>query len=118
MRPGPADLELVGAAVSALRRGVGPRLHPCASAVRTSAGRVVVGLGLGAACSEPVAVGAALALGERVVALAAVRYVDADATRVVAPCPACRALLRTHAPAVRVVHLADGLRVACVADLP
>ncbi len=117
-RPGPADLELVGAAVSALRRGLGPELHPSAAAVRTSAGTVVAGLGVDGACAEAVAVGAALARRERVSALAAVRHVSADATRVTAPCPACRAMLLRHAPAVRVVHLADGLRVARVGALP
>jgi cytidine deaminase len=116
VRPDPADLELVGAAVSALRRGRGPDLHPAAAAVRTRTGRVVTGLGLGG-CAEPVAVGAALALGEKVVSLVAVRHVDADATRVTEPCPACRALLRRHAPGVRVLHLADGLRVAGVESL-
>lgn len=118
MRPGPADLELVGAAVRALRRGRGPELHPAAAAVRTSAGRVVVGLGLGAACAEPVALGAALAVGEPVVALAAVRHVSAETTRVTTPCPACRALLDRHAPGVLVLHLADGLAVERVRDLP
>ena len=117
-RPGPAELELVGAAVSALRKGLGPELHPTAAAVRTSTGAVVAGLGLGSSCAETAAVGAALARGERVSALAAVRHVSADATRVTSPCPACRAMLRRHAPDVRVVHLADGLRVARVAALP
>ena len=46
MRPGPEELGLVGAAVSALRRGLGPALHPSAAAVRTSSGTVVAALGL------------------------------------------------------------------------
>jgi len=118
MRCAPEDLELVGAAVSALRRGVGPQLHPAAAAVRTSSGQVVAALGLGAQCAEPAAVAAALALGERVALLVAVRHVSADATRVTAPCRACRTLLVSHAPSVRVVHLAEGLQVSRVADLP
>ena len=117
-RPGPAELELVGAAVTALRKGRGPELHPTAAAVRTSTGAVVAGLGVDRSCAEAVAVGAALARGERVAALAAVRHVSTDATRVTVPCATCRTLLTRHAPAVRVVHLADGLRVARVADLP
>lgn len=117
-RPGPADLELVGAAVTALRKGLGPDLHPTAAAVRTSTGEVVAGLGVDPACAEAVAVGAALARGQRVAALAAVRHVSDDRTRVTVPCEACRAMLARHAPAVRVVHLADVLRVARVADLP
>ncbi len=118
MRAGPADLELLGEAVRSLRRGLGPPLHPAAAAVRTASGRVVTGLGLGNRCPEPVAVGAALALGERVAVLAAVRHVDADTTRVSPPCPACRDLLREHAPAVKVLHLADGLHVSGVDALP
>ena len=117
-RPGPADLELVGAAVGALRRGLGAGLHPAAAAVRTSSGVLVTGLGVDGACPEAVAVGAALARGDRVSALAAVRHVSDDATRVTSPCPSCRTMLLRHAPAVRVVHLADGLRVSRVGDLP
>ncbi len=116
-RPGAADLELVGAAVSALRRGLGPPRHPAAAAVRTATGEVVVALGLDHACPEPAAVAAALAGGTRVVTLVAVQHVSADATRVSSPCPACRVLLRRHAPAARVLHLRDGLRIARVEDL-
>ena len=80
---------------------------------------MVTGLGVDGACPEAVAVGAALARGDRVAALAAVRHVSADATRVTI---ALRRLPHDAAPgtrpAVRVVHLADGLRVARVADLP
>ena len=118
MRPDTADLELIGAAVTALRRGLGPELHPAATAVRTAAGRIVTGLALGTGCAEPVAVGAALALGEPVLTLATVRHVDADRTKVTAPCARCRSLLRVHAPGLRVLHLSEGLRVQALADLP
>ena len=118
MRCAPEDLELVGAAVSALRRGTGPYLHPAAAAVRTADGRVVSALALGALCAEPAVVATALAQGERVATLVAVRHVSDDVTRVTAPCRSCRTLLAQHAPAVRVVHLADGLRVSGLADLP
>lgn len=117
MKPETRDLELVGAAVSALRRGLGPGLHPTAAAVRTSGGQVVTGLGLDRLCAEPVAVGAVLALGERAVTLATVRHLGDDATRVTTPCAACRELLTRHAPALRVVHLADGLTVSRVSAL-
>lgn len=117
MRPSPPDLELLGEAVRALRRGLGPAEHPTAAAVRTRTGAVHVGLGLGSACPEPVAVAAALAHGQPVATLVAVRHVDADTTRVEAPCAACRAVLQRHAPGVRVLHLADGLRVGPVTAL-
>lgn len=118
-RPGDADLALVGAAVSALRRGAGPDLHPAASAVRTDDGEVVVALALrDAVCSEAAVVAAVLAQGRRIGTLATVHHVTADATRVTAPCPSCRALLRRHAPGVRVVHLADGLKVSPPGQLP
>jgi cytidine deaminase len=118
VRPQQQDLELVGSAVRALRRGLGPELHPTATAVRTSGGHVHTSLGLGGGCPEPGAIGTALAAGERVSTLVTVRHVSADATRVVAPCRDCRALLLVHAPALRVIHLADGLQVAPVAELP
>lgn len=125
MRPGPEELALVGAAVSALRKGLGPALHPSAAAVRTSSGTVVAALGLALTapgqdprCPEPAALAAALALGERAAVLVAVRHVSDDATRVTTPCRACRALLRAHAPALRVVHLGEGLQVSPVDALP
>ena len=118
MRPSSLDLELLGEAVRALRRGQGPALHPTAAAVRTQDGAVHVAVGLGTRCAEPAALGAALASGSPVATLVAVVHVDADTTRVVAPCPSCRTLLQRHAPGVRVLHLADGLRVGAVRALP
>ena len=118
-RPGEPDLALVGQAVSALRRGLGPQRHPTASAARTSRGDVVVALGLkDFVCAEAAVVAGVLAQGARVATLATVRHVSDDATRVVAPCPSCRALLQVHAPAARVLHLAEGLRVSRVDGLP
>lgn len=123
-RPGQEDLALVGEAVTALRRGLGPTLHPSASAARSADGVVVTALTLsggaasGGICSEAAAVSAVLAQGRRVATIVTVKHVSDDATRVVAPCGACRSVLLAHAPAVRVVHLADGLRVARVAALP
>lgn len=118
-RPGEDDLALVGQAVSALRRGLGPDLHPAATAARTDDGGLVVALALrDVVCSEAAAVAAALAQGRRLVTLATVRHVSDDRTRVVPPCPSCRALLLRQAPAVRVVHLADGLKVSLPGALP
>lgn len=105
--------------MSALRRGLGPDLHPAASAARADDGSVVVALALrDTLCSEAAVVAAVLAQGRRVATLATVRHVTADSTRVQSPCPSCRALLRRHSPAVRVVHLADGLRVSPPGQLP
>lgn len=118
-RPEEADLALVGSAVSALRRGLGPLRHPTASAARADDGEVSVALGLkDFLCPEAAVVSAVLARGRRVATLATVRHLTDDATRVVAPCPSCRALLAQHAPAARVVHLAEGLRVSRVDALP
>lgn len=116
-RPDDAELELVGEAVSALRRAVGTPSR--AAALRTEAGEVITAVSLGTAvCAEGAALGAALSTGQRAVALAAVRHLSEDATRVSAPCAACRQLLRSYAPGVRVVHLSDGLRVSGVDGLP
>ncbi len=116
-RPDDAELQLVGEAVSALRRAVGTPTR--SAAVRTESGDVVTAVSLGTAvCAEGAALSAALSTGQRVVALVAVRHLSDDATRVSAPCPACRQLLRSYAPGVRVVHLSDGLRVSGVDALP
>lgn len=118
-RPGDPDLALVGQAVSALRRGLGPQRHPTAAAARADDGEVTVALGLkDVVCAEAAAVAAVLARGRRVATLATVRHLSDDATRVIAPCPSCRAMLQQHAPAARVLHLAEGLRVSPVARLP
>lgn len=118
MRPTTPELELVGEAVRALRRGRNPSLHPRACAARTRTGEVVTTLGLGDSCPEPAAVAAVLGAGGEVATLVTVRHTGEDTTVVEAPCAECRAVLRRHAPGVRVVHLAGGLQVAGVADLP
>ena len=116
-RPGESDLVLVGQAVSALRRGRGAPWT--AAAARTSTGEVVVALGLkDFVCAEAAVVAGVLARGAQVDTLVTVRHVSDDATRVVAPCPSCRALLQKHASSARVVHLAEGLRVSRVGALP
>lgn len=116
-RPGQDDLVLVGQAVSALRRG--PGAPWTASAARTPSGDVVVALGLrDHVCAEAAVVAGVLAKGQQVETLVTVRHLSDDATRVVGPCPSCRALLHKHAPSARVVHLAEGLRVSRVGALP
>ena len=114
-RPTDDDLALVGQAVEVLGRPVASRSR-AAAAVRTSSGSVFQGFALGGACAEPVAVVAALAAGQRVTALAVVAR--GAGTRVVTPCASCRALLTAYAPGVSVLHVAGGLRVAPVAELP
>lgn len=116
-RPGDPDLVLVGQAVSALRRGPSPAFT--ASAARTSTGEVVVALGLrDVVCAEAAALAGVLARGAQVETLATVRHLSDDATRVVPPCPSCKALLLRLAPRARVLHLAEGLRVSTVGTLP
>lgn len=118
MRPTTPELELVGEAVRALRRGRGPSLHPRACAARTRDGEVVTALGLGDRCPEPAAVGVVLGSGSEVATLVTVRHTGEDTTIVETPCSDCRAVLRAHAPGVRIIHLAGGLQVAREADLP
>lgn len=116
-RPGEPDLVLVGQAVSALRRGPSPAFT--AAAARTASGEVVVAVGIrDFVCAEAAAVAGVLARGAQLSTLATVKHLSDDATRVVAPCPSCRALLQRHAPQARVVHLAEGLRVSLVSALP
>lgn len=116
-RPDDAELQLVGQAVSALRRAAGTPTR--AAALRTDDGEVVTAVSLGpAVCAEAAALAAALSHGTRPVAVVAVRHLSEEATRVSAPCGSCRQLLRSYAPGIRVVHLNDGLRVAGVDGLP
>ncbi len=118
-RPDDGDLALVGQAVTALRRGLGAQRHPTAAAARADDGEVTVALGLkDVVCAEAAVVAAVLARGRRVSTLATVRHLSEDATRVIAPCPSCRAMLQQHAPAARVLHLAEGLRITRVEQLP
>ncbi len=118
MRPTTPELELVGEAVRALRRGGDPVAHPRACAVRTRTGEVVTAVALGDRCPEPAALAVVLAAGSVPITLVAVRHTGADTTTVQTPCPDCRDALLVHAPGVRVLHLAGGLRVAGVEQLP
>jgi cytidine deaminase len=114
-RPTDDDLALVGAAVQALASPLAGRSR-AAAAVRTSSGEVLRGVTLGGTCAEPVALGASLAEGELPVTIAVVQR--GATARVVTPCTACRALLAAYAPAVRVLHVAGGLTVTPLSELP
>lgn len=93
-----SDRELVRAAEAEIRRRYRPHWHELAAAVRTSDGRIVVGLHIDAyasVCAEAAAIARAVAEGEEgIEAIVAVRYLpDSDGVEVVAPCGTCRELI-------------------------
>lgn len=92
------DRALIRAAEAEIRRRYRPHWHELAAAVRTSDGRVVVGLHIDAyasVCAETAAIARAVSEGaEGIETIVAVRYLpEADAVEVVAPCGTCRELI-------------------------
>ena len=114
-----SDLELLEAARALARERFVPDWHSVAAALRTSSGRVFTAIHLDAnvgrvaVCAEAIALGMAVAAGERELeSIVAVRHPkpdEADQTiRVVSPCGMCREMLTDYSPDV-VVLLPDGL---------
>ena len=93
-----SDRALIRAAEAEIRRRYRPHWHELAAAVRTSGGRIVVGLHIDAyasVCAEAAAIARAVAEGEeRIEVIVAVRYLpESDEVEVVAPCGTCRELI-------------------------
>ena len=123
------DADLIAEARAAIARLYRPGWHHIGAAVRLRSGRIVTAVhleanvGRVAVCAEAVAIGRAIAEGEReFAAIVAVRHPHAgeadQAIRVVAPCGMCRELISDYAPAAEVIY-ADGgaLRKCPVGDL-
>lgn len=108
------DRALILAARKALRNDLNPRRHSVGCAVRAASGKVYAGVNVEACgygpCAEPIAIGCAIAAGER-------RFTDVVAVlargrgaEVLSPCGNCRQLLLDYAPDAWVI-VKDGKRV-------
>ncbi len=119
------DQALIEAARALIRGRYVENRHHIAAALRTRSGKVHTGLhldtyvGRASVCAEAVAVGTAMALGDRdIVAIVSVRHPrprEANQTiQVVSPCGICREMLADFAPDCRVIVPKDGglVRVA------
>ncbi len=117
------DRALVDVARALIRERYAENRHHIAAALRTRSGRIHTGLhldtyvGRASVCAEAVAVGTAMALGDRdIAAIVSVRHPrprDANqAIQVVSPCGICREMLTDFAPDCRVIVPRDGGLVA------
>jgi len=113
------DRALVETARALSRERYAENRHHIAAALRTKSGKVHTGLHLdtyvdrASVCAEAVAVGTAMAAGDRdIVAIVSVRHPrprDANrAIQVVSPCGICREMLTDFAPECRVIVPKDG----------
>ena len=105
------ELELLDAAVHLLRRRYVPSAHVVATALRSTSGRIHLGLHLGAnvarasICAEAVALGIAVMAddGAVVSGVTVHHHPDTPGWKVVAPCGVCRELLFAHAPGMMIL---------------
>lgn len=113
------DRALVDAARALIRERYVENRHHIAAALRTRSGTIYTGLhldtyvGRASVCAEAVAVGTAMAAGDRdIVAIVSVRHPrprDANQTiQVVSPCGICREMLTDFAPDCRIIIPRDG----------
>jgi cytidine deaminase len=113
------DQALVETAEALIRARYIENRHHIAAALRTRSGRIHTGLhldtyvGRASVCAEAVAVGAAMAAGDRdIAAIVSVRHPRPSETnkkiRVVSPCGICREMLTDFAPDCRVIVPSDG----------
>jgi cytidine deaminase len=125
------DRALIEAARTLIRERYIENRHHIAAALRTKSGKVHTGLhldtyvGRASVCAEAVAVGAAMAVGDRDIAvIVSVRHPrprEANQTiQVVSPCGICREMLADFAPECRVIVPKDGglIRIAPLELLP
>ena len=113
------DQALIEAARALIRERYIENRHHIAAALRTRSGKIHTGLhldtyvGRASVCAEAVAVGMAMAAGDRdIVAIVSVRHPrprEANQTiQVVSPCGICREMLADFAPDCRVIVPKDG----------
>jgi cytidine deaminase len=117
------DRALIDAARALIRDRYVENRHHIAAALRTKSGKIHTGLhldtyvGRASVCAEAVAVGTAMAAGDReIVAIVSVRHPrprEANQTiQVVSPCGICREMLADFAPDCRVIVPKDGSLVS------
>ena len=113
------DRALVDVARALIRARYVENRHHIAAALRTKSGKIHTGLhldtyvGRASVCAEAVAVGTAMAVGDRdIAAIVSVRHPrprDANqAIQVVSPCGICREMLTDFAPDCRIIVPKDG----------
>ncbi len=114
-KSGDRDAQLVEAARSVLARRYHPRWHSVGAAIRGASGRIYTAVNLNAAyvgrvdvCAEAVAVGMAVAAGEKgletVVAVQrGTRGSRTPRGRIVPPCGVCREMFNDYAPKMTVL---------------
>lgn len=121
---GAMDRALIRAARAVLRQGFDPKHHGVAAAVRTRSGATYLGLnidGIHTPCAEPVAVGAALTVGDRELELMVAVGRRGTQYPVLSPCGTCRQMLFDNAPTASViVRFRDGrlARLSAAESLP
>lgn len=109
------DEHLIAAARSVLRRRYRPRWQSVGAALRGGSGRIYTSVNLNAkyvgrvdVCAEAVAVGMAIAAGEKSLdSIVAVQRGDRGSRnprgRIVPPCGVCREMLNDYAPKITVL---------------
>ena len=109
----PQDIELIEAAAGVIRRNFDPERHSVGAALRGVSGRIYLGVNIDSCaygpCAEPVALGAAICIGER--EYTAIVAVIGDTFAVLPPCGNCRQMLFDYMPDVNVILEIDGQRV-------
>ena len=116
------DQALIDTAKTLIEQRYLENRHHIASAVRGTSGRVYTGLhldtyvGRASVCAEAVALGAAMAGGEkRIAAIVSVRHPrpreQHQDSKVVSPCGVCREMLTDFAPGAAVILLRDDTHV-------
>jgi cytidine deaminase len=101
------DEELVRKARAAIRRNYTKDRFSVGAAVRCASGRVYAGVNIDSCgygpCAEPVALGAAVAAGERSFSAIVAVYGGREDCPVIPPCGNCRQLLADYAPDADVI---------------
>ena len=116
------DRALIDSAIDLIKTRYRENRHHIAAAVRGKSGKIYTGLhldtyvGRASVCAEAVALGAAMAGGEKAIsAIVSVRHPRPrekhQDCKVVSPCGICREMLTDFAPGAAVILLRDDIHV-------
>lgn len=100
--------ELFDAAVEVLRKNAHPVKHSVGAAVLGASGRIYTGINLESSghgvCAEPIALGAALTSGEKLILAIVAAANRPNGFVVLSPCGNCRQMLLDYAPEAAVFY--------------
>ena len=100
-----ADKDLINSAMNVIQKNYRKEKHTVGAAVRSSSGKIYVGVNIDSCgygpCAEPIALGSAISNGER--SFSVFVAIAANSNTILSPCGNCRQMLLDYSPDAMVI---------------